>query len=158
MQEMQGTRAWSLGREDPLVEGMATHSSILAWRIPRTEEPGGLQSMGSQKSWTWLKIPWCWEKLKAGEGDDRGWDGWMASPTQWTWGWTNSGRWRTGKPGMLQSMGSQRVRHDLATEQQPPPLAKNYFSNLLQGFTPSILFFLYFRSLSWIIIIIIIIS
>ena len=51
--------------------------------------------------------PWCWERLKAGgEGDDRGWDGWMASQTQWTWVWANSGRqWRTGKPGVLQSMG-----------------------------------------------------
>ena len=49
--------------------------------------------------------------------DDRGWDGWMASPTQWTWVWVNSGRWQwTGKPGMLQSMGSQRVGHDCATE------------------------------------------
>ena len=43
---MQETRAQSLGREDPLEEGMATHSSILAWRIPQTEEPGGLQSVG----------------------------------------------------------------------------------------------------------------
>ena len=52
-----------------------------------------------------------------GEGDDRGWDGWMASLTQWTWVWVNSGSWWwTGKPGMLQSMGSQRVRHDWATE------------------------------------------
>ena len=60
---------------------------------------------------------WCWEILKAGgEGDDRGWDGWMASPTQWAWVWASSGRWwRTGKPGVLQSMGSQRVRHDWAT-------------------------------------------
>ena len=48
----------------------------------------------------------------------RGWDGWMASPTQWTWVWSSSGRWwRTGKPGMLQSMGLQRVRHEWATEQ-----------------------------------------
>ena len=46
---MQETRVRSLGQEDPLGEGMATHSSILAWRIPRTEEPGGLQSMGSQR-------------------------------------------------------------------------------------------------------------
>ena len=45
--EMQGTQVRSLGEEDPLEEGMATHSSILAWRIPRTSEPGGLQSMGS---------------------------------------------------------------------------------------------------------------
>ena len=50
---------------------------------------------------------------------DRGWDGWMTSLTQWTWVWANSGRqWRTGKPGMLQSMGSQRVGQNLATEQQ----------------------------------------
>ena len=66
------------------------------------------------------KRPWCWERLKAGgERDNRGWDGWMASPTQWTGFWANSGRqWRTGKPGMLQSMGSQRVKHDLVTEQE----------------------------------------
>ena len=51
------------------------------------------------------------------ENGSTGWDGWMASLTQWTWVWANSGRWwRTGKPGMLQSMGSQRVRHDWATE------------------------------------------
>ena len=63
---------------------------------------------------TCLKRRWCWGRLKArGEGDDRGWDGWIASPTQWTWVWVNSGRWWwTGKPGMLQSMGSQRVGHD----------------------------------------------
>ena len=67
---------------------------------------------------THLKSPWCWERLKArGEGDDRGRDGWMASPTQWTWVWASSGTWWwTGKPGVLQSMGSQRVRHDWATE------------------------------------------
>ena len=65
-----------------------------------------------------LERPWCWERLKAGgEGDDRAWDGWMASPTQWTWVWVNSRSWRwTGRPGVLQSMGSQRVRHDWATE------------------------------------------
>ena len=63
---------------------------------------------------THLKGPWCWEWLKAGgEGDDRGWDGWMASPTRWIWVWASSGScWKTGKPGVLQSMGSQRVRHD----------------------------------------------
>ena len=69
---------------------------------------------------THWKRPWCWERLRAGgEVGDRGWDGWMASPTQWTWVWANSGRWwRTGKPGVLQSMGSQRVRHDWVTEQR----------------------------------------
>ena len=57
---------------------------------------------------------WCWERLKAGgQGDDRGWDGWMASPTQWTWVWVNSGSWWwTGRPGVLQSMGLERVSHE----------------------------------------------
>ena len=65
----------------------------------------------------WKRL-WCWEGLGAvGEGDDRGWDGWMASPTRWTWVWVNSRSWWwTGRPGMLQFMGSQRVRHDWATE------------------------------------------
>ena len=65
------------------------------------------------KNWLW-KRAWCWERLKAGgEGDDRGWDGWMASSTQWTWVWASSGGWWwTGRPGMLQSMGSQRVGHE----------------------------------------------
>ena len=54
MQDLQETQVRSLGREDPLEEGMAIHSSILAWRIPWTEVPGGLQSMGSQKSRTQL--------------------------------------------------------------------------------------------------------
>ena len=54
-----------------------------------------------------------------GEGNGRGWDVWMVSLIQWTWVWANSRRlWRTGKPGVLQSMASQRVRLDLATEQQ----------------------------------------
>ena len=65
-----------------------------------------------------LKRPWCWERLRAGgEGDDRGWDGWMASPTWWTWVWVNSRSWWwTGSPGVLRFMGSQRVGHDWATE------------------------------------------
>ena len=63
---------------------------------------------------THWKSPWCWERLRAGgKVGNRGWDGWMASVTQWTWVWPNSGRWwRKGKPGMLQSMGSQSIRHD----------------------------------------------
>ena len=65
-----------------------------------------------------LKRPWCWERLRAGgEGDDRGWDRWMASPTQWTWVWVDSGSWWwRGRPGVLQFMGSQRVGHEWATE------------------------------------------
>ena len=67
---------------------------------------------------TYLKRPWCWERLGAGgEGDDRGWDSWMVSPTQWTWVWVDSGSWCwTGRPGMLQFMGLQRVGYDWATE------------------------------------------
>ena len=65
-----------------------------------------------------LKRPWCRERLKmGGEGINRGWDGWMASPTQWTWVWVNSGSWWwTGRPGVLKSTVPQRVRHDWGTE------------------------------------------
>ena len=67
---------------------------------------------------THLKRPWSWERLRVGgEGDNRGWDGWMASPTQWTWVWVISGIWWwTGRPGVLHSMGSQRVEHNWMTE------------------------------------------
>ena len=67
---------------------------------------------------THWKRPWCWDALGAGgEGDDRGWDGWMASLTQWTWLWVNSGSWWwTGRPGVLRFMGLQRVGHDWVTE------------------------------------------
>ena len=68
-----------------------------------------------QRTDSWRR-PWCWDGLGTGaEGDNRGWDGWMASPTQWTWVWASSGWW-TGKPGLLQSMGSQRVWNNWATE------------------------------------------
>ena len=65
----------------------------------------------------WTRL-WCWEGLGAQEeGDNRGWDGWMASLTRWTWVWMNSERWWwTGRPGMLRFMGSQRVGHDWVTE------------------------------------------
>ena len=70
------------------------------------------------KELTHLKRPWCWERLGAGgEGDDRGWEGWMASPTRWTWVGVNSRSWWwTGRPCMLQFMGSKRVGHNWATE------------------------------------------
>ena len=77
-------------------------------------------SWNSNTSATWCeelthwKRPWCWERLKAGEGDDREWDVWTASRT---WVWVSSRSWWwTGKPDVLQSMGLQRVRHDWATE------------------------------------------
>ena len=65
----------------------------------------------------WKRL-WCWEGLDAGrEEDDRGWDGWMASLTQWMWVWVNSGSWWwTGRPGVLQFMRSQRVGHDWVTQ------------------------------------------
>ena len=66
----------------------------------------------------YLKRPWCWARLKVGgEGEDRGWDSWMASLMRWAWVWVNSASWWwTRKPGMLQSMGSQRVGHDWLTD------------------------------------------
>ena len=65
-----------------------------------------------------FKRPWCWEILKAGgEGDNRGWGGWMASLTQWTWVWVDyRSSWWTGKPGVLQSIGLQWVGYNWATE------------------------------------------
>ena len=65
----------------------------------------------------WKRL-WCWEGLEAGrEGEDRGWDGWMASPTQWTWVWVNSGSWWwTGRSGVLRFMGWQRVGYEWVTE------------------------------------------
>ena len=77
-----------------------------------------LQYSGHLMRRTNLKRPWCWEGLgSGGGGDDRGWDSWMASPTQWTWVWVNSGSWWwTGRPGVLQSMGSQTVGPDRGTE------------------------------------------
>ena len=101
-----------------------------AWIFMRT----GCWSWSSKTLATWCKELahwgrlWCWERLKAGrEGDDRGWDGWMASPTQWTRVWANPRRqWRTGKPVVLWSVGLQRVRHDWVTEQQQPPLRVIY--------------------------------
>ena len=67
---------------------------------------------------TYWKRPWCWEGLGAGgEGDDRGWDGWIVSPTRWTWVWVNSRCWWwTGRPGVLRFMRSKRVGHDWVTE------------------------------------------
>ena len=71
------------------------------------------------KQLTHWKRPWCWERLKAEEEGERGWDGWMALLIQWTWAWANSGRcWGTWEPGVQKSMGSQRVGHNLVTEQQ----------------------------------------
>ena len=83
-----------------------------------------LQYFGHLMRRTHLKRSWCWERLRVGgEGDDRGWDGWMASPTQWTWVWVSSESWWwTGKPSALQSMGLQRTGHNWVTK-------LNWYSN-----------------------------
>ena len=82
-----------------------------------------LWSWNSNTLATWCKEltqwrrPWFWERLKEGEGDHRGWDGWMASLTWWTWVWVNSGSWWwIERPGVLRFMGSKRVGHDWVTE------------------------------------------
>ena len=100
--------------------------SILKEISPEYSLEGLMLSWSSNTLATWCKElthwkrTWGWEKWKAkGEESGRGWDGWMSSSTQWTWIWANSGRWwRTEEPGMLQSLGSQKVRHALATKQQ----------------------------------------
>ena len=82
--------------------------------------------------------PWDWERLRAeGERDDRGWDGWMASPTQWTWVWVNSGCWWwTGRPGMLWFMGLQRDRKTWVTDQNWTAQKGSLFST----FSPTFIF------------------
>ena len=154
MQEM-----WvpSLGQEDPLEEGMAPHSSILACKIPWTEEPGELQSIGSQRvrhywvtehnSRTSQTVQWSrlhlqqtlmLGKTEGRRAGNRGWDGWTVSLTQWTWVWASSGRWwRTGKPGMLQSMGLQRVGNDWVTEGQQTERARGRLSHSLFVIQPA---------------------
>ena len=95
-----------------------SNQSILKEISPGCSLEGLMLKLKLQYLVTHWKIPWCWEGLGAGgEGDDRGWDGWMASLTQWTWIWVNSGSWWwTGRPGVLWFIGSQRVRHSWATE------------------------------------------
>ena len=102
--------------ESPL-DTRRSNQSILKEISPKYSLEGLVLKLKLRYLATWceerthLKRPWCWEKLKAeGEGDDRGWDGWMASLTLWTWVWVSSGSWWwTGRPGVLQSMGLQRV-------------------------------------------------
>ena len=136
-------RMWSTGEgtgkplqysclENPMNSMKSQNDRILKEELPRSV--GARYATGDQwrnnsrknantlaTSWeelTHWKILWCWEGLGAGgKGEDRGWDGWMASPTRGTWVWVNSRSWWcTGRSGVLQSMGSQRVGHDWATE------------------------------------------
>ena len=92
-----------------------SNQSILKKISPGCSLEGPMLKLKLQYLATWckelthLERPWCWERLRAGgEGDDRGWDGWMASPTKWIWVWVNSRSWWwTGRPGVLQFIGSQ---------------------------------------------------
>ena len=101
------------------------NQSILKEISPEYSVEGLMLSSNSNTWATWCeerthwKRPWWWERLKVGgEGDNTGWDGWIASLTQWRWVWLGSGSWWwKGKAGVLQSMGSQRVRHDWTIEQ-----------------------------------------
>ena len=125
----------------------SSNQSLLKEINPEYSLEGLMLKLNSNTLATWCKEPthwkrpWCWERLRAGgEGDNRGWDNWMASLTQWTWVWANSRRrWRPGKPGVLQFMGLQRVGHDLATEQH---LHNKFlfYSSFLSFFLPSLSF------------------
>ena len=101
----------------------------LDWKEIKPVNPKGTHRKDWGWSWssnplaTWCEEPtlwkrlWCSERLKAGKGDDREWDGWMASLVWCTWVWASSGCWWwTGKPGVMQSMGLQKVRHDWTTK------------------------------------------
>ena len=98
-------------KEIKLVNPKGTQSWIFIERTDAEDETPIL-CPPDEKSWLW-KRPWFWERLRVGwEGDDRGWDGGMASLTQWTWVWASSEScWWTEKPDILQSMAFQRVRH-----------------------------------------------
>ena len=128
---MYGCESWTVKKaECQRIDGF----ELWCWRrlrIPWTARRSVLGVHWKDWCWSWnsstlamsweelthWKRLWCWEGLGAGgEEDDRGWDGWMASPS-WTWVWVNSGSlWWTGRPGVLWFMGSQRVGHDWATE------------------------------------------
>ena len=129
---MCGCESWTIKKvEDRRIDAFVLWCWIRLLRVPWTARRSS-QSILKEispgchwKDWCWswnsntlatwceelayLKRHWCWEGLKAGgEGDDRGWDGWMASPTRWAWVWVESGSWWwTGRPGMLWFMESQ---------------------------------------------------
>ena len=129
-----------------------SNKSILKEINPDYSFEGLILKLTSNTSSTWCEelTHWkrssCWERLKAGgEGDDRGWDGWMVSLTQWTWVWANFGSWWwTGMPGVVQSMGSQRVGHDWATELYWTELMQNH-SVLWTQYESTVIFEKFFK-------------
>ena len=138
---MYGCESWTI-KKDEAKELMLSHCGVGEDSWESLGLQGELTSPSWRKSvlnihwkdrcWSWnsnilvtwckelthLKRPWCWDWQKAGgEGDSRGWDGWMASVTQWMWVWVGSRSWWwAGTPGMLQSMELQRITHNLAIE------------------------------------------
>ena len=131
-----GCESWTIKKTEDwkIVVLEKTLESPLDGKEIHPVNPKGYQSQVHWKDWCWswnsstlttwckelnhLKRPWCCERLKVGEeGDHKGWDGWMASRTQWACVWVNSGSWWwTGRPGVLRFMGSKRVGHDWATD------------------------------------------
>ena len=129
---MYGCESWTVKKaECQRIDGF----ELWCWRrlrIPWTARRSVLGVHWKDWCWSWnsstlamsweelthWKRLWCWEELWAGgKGDDRGWDGWMAPPTQWTWVWVNSGSWWwTGRRGVQQFTESQRVGHNWVTE------------------------------------------
>ena len=137
----------------------------IRWTARRSTSPSSRKSVLNihWKDWCWswnsntlatwceelthLRRPWCWERWKVGgEGGDRGWDGWVASLTQRTWVWVNSGSWWwTGRPGVLQSMGSQRVGHDWATELNWTEIEVYFGQDEMLSFNCSLYFYVSLR-------------
>ena len=109
---------WTARRSNQSILKETSPGLFIGRTDAEAETPILWSTLLSCKELTHWKRPWCWEGLGAGgEGDDRGWDGWIASPTRYTWVWVNSGSWWwTGRPGVLQFTGSQRVGHDWAIE------------------------------------------
>ena len=96
-----------------------SNQSILKEISPGISLEGMMETLATScEELTHWKRLWCWEGLGAGgKGNDRGWDGWMSSPTWWTWVWVNSGHWWwTGRPGVVRFMELQRIGHDWATK------------------------------------------
>ena len=105
-------RLWTARRSNQSIL-KEMHPGLFIVRIDDEAEVSLLWPTDGRADSLGKKKPWCWGRLKAGEGDNRGWGGWMASPTRWTRVSANSrGWWKTRKPGILRSMQSARVRHN----------------------------------------------
>ena len=106
-----GALGWPRGtvlEEGEREEASGWRTHVYLWRIHFDIWQNQYNIVKLKKKKVKKKRPWCWERLRAVEGDYRGWDGWMASLTRWMWVWVNSGSWWwTGRPGVLQFIGSQ---------------------------------------------------